>query len=117
MYHNSVNELEEVCEDIISSVKRFVYIIYGCCMRFYSTVVQWTHLQRMKEDIIERVTSKVFGKPSFSKLIMSLYQITSKKQETVYVKRKLELVSLKPRDVGISPYLMLDKFGNLQKIF
>ena len=48
---------------------------------------------------------------------MSLYQITSKKQETVYVKRKLELVSLKPRDVGISPYLMLDKFGNLQKIF
>ena len=37
-----------------------MYILYGACVRFYSTVVEWTFLQQMKEDLIERLTSLVF---------------------------------------------------------
>jgi hypothetical protein len=36
-------------------------ILYGSCVRFYSTVVEWDFLQVMKEDIIERLTSMLFS--------------------------------------------------------
>lgn len=45
-------------------------IIYGCCVRFYSTVVDWEYIQRMNEDLIERMTSKLFENAKFSNLVV-----------------------------------------------
>lgn len=61
-YADNVNseELLELCQDSIAQVKQFMYILYGSCVRFYSTVVEWDFLQQMKEDLIERLTSMVF---------------------------------------------------------
>jgi hypothetical protein len=61
-YADNVNseELLEFCQDSIAQVKQFMYILYGSCVRFYSTVVEWDFLQQMKEDLIERLTSMVF---------------------------------------------------------
>lgn len=36
--------LFEFCEDSIAQVKQFMYILYGSCVRFYSTVVEWDFL-------------------------------------------------------------------------
>ena len=54
-------EFQDFCEDAISQVKQLLYIMYGTCVRFYSTVVEWAYLNRMKEDLIERISSLVFS--------------------------------------------------------
>jgi hypothetical protein len=43
-----------------------MYILYGSCVRFYSTVVEWEYLSLMKEDLIERLTSILFNNDKFS---------------------------------------------------
>jgi hypothetical protein len=62
-------------------------ILYGSCVRFYSTVVEWDFLQVMKEDIIERLTSMLFSNEQFSKSVLSLCREISKEQEIKYCKR------------------------------
>ena len=59
--------LEELVDEALRQLKTFLIIIYGCCVRFYSTVVDWEYIQRMSEDLIERMTSKIFENPTFSK--------------------------------------------------
>jgi hypothetical protein len=46
--------------------------MYGSCVRFYSTVVEWDFLQQMKEDLIERLTSMVFADELFSQTVLKL---------------------------------------------
>ena len=58
--------LSEMVNEALRQLKTFLIIIYGCCVRFYSTVVDWEYIQRMNEDLIERMTSKLFEEPSFS---------------------------------------------------
>jgi hypothetical protein len=69
----------------------------------------------MKEDLIERITSKIFCDESFSNLVLRLCSVTE--TETAYLKRLEQVSNLKPRDVGISPFLTLDRTGNLQQIY
>jgi hypothetical protein len=94
-----------------------MYIIYGSCVRFYSTVVDWSYLQRMKEDLIERITTKVFDNLEFSSLVVSICRQMNQAHEATYLKRLGEVKGIKPRDVGISPFLTLDRTGNLEKVF
>ena len=94
-----------------------MYIIYGSCVRFYSTVVDWSYLQRMKEDLIERITSKVFDNLEFSILVVSICRQMNLAHEVTYFKRLQDVKGIKPRDVGISPFLTLDRTGNLEKVF
>ena len=60
----------EVVEESLRQLRTFLIIIYGCCVRFYSTVVDWEYIQRMSEDLIERMTSKLFEDAEFSQLIV-----------------------------------------------
>ena len=62
--------LTEMVNEALRQLKTFLIIIYGCCVRFYSTVVDWEYIQRMNEDLIERMTSKLFEEPSFSALVV-----------------------------------------------
>lgn len=55
-----------------------MYILYGSCVRFYSTVVEWDFLNQMKEDLIELLTSLVFSNPEFSKTVLQLCYETTK---------------------------------------
>jgi len=59
-------------DEALRQLKTFLIIIYGCCVRFYSTVVDWDYIQRMNEDLIERMTSKLFEDVDFSELVVSL---------------------------------------------
>jgi len=94
-----------------------MYILYGSCVRFYSTVVEWDFLQSMKEDLIERLTSLVFNDEQFSATVLSLCRELSKDKEKLYLKRLEEIEGLKPIHVGISPYLTLDSSGNIVEVF
>jgi hypothetical protein len=38
-------DLFDFCTYSISQVKQFMAILYGSCVRFYSTVVEWEFLQ------------------------------------------------------------------------
>jgi hypothetical protein len=59
-----------------------MYILYGSCVRFYSTVVEWEFLEQMKEDLIERLTSMVFSSQEFSSTVLKLCaEITRENQE------------------------------------
>ena len=50
-------------------------------------------------------------------MVVSLCRASTLELEFNYLKRKNEVQGLKPKDVGVSPYLTLDKTGNLEKIF
>ena len=71
----------------------------------------------MKEDLIERITSKIFDNLEFSNLLVSIYRQVNAANEVKYLKRLEELKGIKPKDVGISPFLRLDRTGNLEKMF
>ena len=64
--------LAELVEEALRQLKTFLIIIYGCCVRFYSTVVDWEYIQRMSEDLIERMTSKLFEDAEFSTMVVQL---------------------------------------------
>lgn len=51
-------------------MKIFLQILFGSCVRFYSTVLDWDYIQAMREDLIERLTSKIFENHEFSTLIL-----------------------------------------------
>jgi hypothetical protein len=71
-------------------------------LRFYSSVVDWAFLNRMKEDLIERVTASVLSTKKFTDLVIALCRVSTLDEETTYVKRKLEVLGIRPKDVGIS---------------
>jgi hypothetical protein len=66
-----------------------MYILYGSCVRFYSSVVEWDFLQQMKEDLIERLTSMVFSDMDFSSIVLSLCKEITKDSEIRLKKRLL----------------------------
>ena len=74
-------ELLDFCEDTLTQVKQFIYILYGSCVRFYSTVIDWNYLQKMKEDIIERLTSNLFNEGSFAELVQGLCRELTRRDE------------------------------------
>lgn len=92
-----------------------MYILYGSCVRFYSTVVEWDFLGQMKEDLIERLTSMVFSEAYLSQTVLRLCHEITTDQNTRYLKRIDELKGLKPVSVGVSPYLTLDKDSNIEQ--
>jgi hypothetical protein len=56
----------------------------------------------MKEDLIERVTASVLSTKKFTDLVIALCRVSTLDEETTYVKRKLEVLGIRPKDVGIS---------------
>ena len=60
----------DLVDESLRQLRTFLIIIYGCCVRFYSTVVDWEYIQRMSEDLIERMTSKLFEDADFSQFIV-----------------------------------------------
>jgi len=110
-------ELSEMAEDYLAQVKQFLYILYGSCVRFYSTVLDPDILEIMKEDLIEVLTSKLFDNSPFSRLVLSLCRETTREQELALQKRLRVLYNLKPKDIGISPYLTLDESSNILQVY
>ena len=80
--------LQEMVEEALRQLKTFLIIIYGSCVRFYSTVVDWDYIQRMSEDLIERMTSKIFQDTDFSRLVVSLCGELTREQDAAYQRIK-----------------------------
>ena len=66
-----------MAEEAIGEVKQFLCIMYGSCIRFYSTVLNNELLDLMKEDLIETLTSIVFSR-AFSKLLIAFCRVSTK---------------------------------------
>ena len=107
----------EVVEESLRQLRTFLIIIYGCCVRFYSTVVDWEYIQRMSEDLIERMTSKLFEDAEFSQLIVQLCGELTKEQDEAYNRIKRDFAKCKPKDVGINAYFTLDHTSKLEQVF
>ena len=111
------SQLIDFCEDSIAQVKQFMYILYGSCVRFYSTVVEWEFLEQMKEDLIERLTSLVFEDKEFSATVLQLCAETTRESQERLIVKLRQIEGLKPIHVGIDEYLTLDKSSNLESVF
>ena len=103
--------------EALDQLKTFLIILYGCCVRFYSTVVDWDYIQRMSEDLIERMTSKLFEDAQFSALIVQLCGELTRDKDSMYQKIKRDFLECIPRDVGINPFFTLDHTSKLEQIY
>ena len=91
--------------------------MYGSSVRFYSTVVDWDYIHTMREDLIERMTSKLFENDVFTNMILQLCGELTRKEEEKYVKIKRDFANMKPKDLGISPFFTLDDTSKLESVF
>ena len=71
----------------------------------------------MKEDLIEKLTSMVFNDSEFSKIVFSLCKEINRESEAKLLNRLSKLEGMKPKHVGISPYLTLDSSSNMESEF
>mmetsp|Transcript_24421 Transcript_24421/g.32719 ORF Transcript_24421/g.32719 Transcript_24421/m.32719 type:complete len:136 (+) Transcript_24421:2003-2410(+) len=71
----------------------------------------------MREDLIERMTSKLFERPSFSNLIIQLCGELTREDDEAYKRIKSEFIKCKPKDVGINPYFTLDHTSKIEQVF
>lgn len=71
----------------------------------------------MKEDLIEKLTSMVFDDNEFSKTVLRLCSEITYDSEVKFLKRLVKLQDMKPKHVGISPYLTLDSSSNMEQEF
>ena len=118
---DELTPLEEALQDLaqegLRQVSQFLILLCSCCVRFYSTVVDWEYINRMREDLIERMTSKLFEKPSFSNLVIQLCGELTRKDDEAYKKIKNEFLLCRPKDVGINNYFTLDSTSKLEQVF
>lgn len=82
--------------DQLAQVKKFMYLLYGVCVRFYSTVVEWHFLDNMKEDLIVELTSMVFASPNFTHTVMDLCREQSKAQQKLLANKISRYEKVKP---------------------
>lgn len=71
----------------------------------------------MNEDLIERMTSKLFEEPSFSALVVQLCGELTREQDEAYQRIKRDFHSCIPKHVGINPYFTLDHTSKLEQVF
>ena len=71
----------------------------------------------MNEDLIERMTSKLFENAEFSELVVQLCGELTRDQDQRYQEIKRDFASCIPKDVGINPYFTLDHTSKIQQVF
>lgn len=71
----------------------------------------------MREDLIERLTSKIFENLEFSNLILYLCRETVRSKEKQYSEAVEKFGQIKPKDVGISPYFTCDETSKLEQVY
>ena len=64
-------------EQALDEIKGFIYILYGTCMRFYSTLLIYSELEEMREDLIERLTTMLFYNENLTHLVLQLCKIST----------------------------------------
>ena len=89
----------------------------ACIVRFYSTVVDWEYIDRMREDLIEIITSKLFGKQVFSDLILQLCCELTRDDDDAYNALTSTFSHCIPKDLGIEPNFTLDHTSDIEKVF
>jgi hypothetical protein len=57
-------------EQALDEIKGFISILYGTCMRFYSTLLIYSELEEMREDLIERLTTMLFYNENLTHLVL-----------------------------------------------
>jgi hypothetical protein len=77
-------------------------------------VLDWDYIQAMREDLIERLTSKIFNNPDFSFVILQLCRETNKKKQKQYLDAVSKMKNIKPKDVGINLYFTCDETSKLE---
>ena len=110
-------KLAEFAEEQIQQVKIFLQIMFGSIVRFYSTVIDWDYIQSMREDLIERLTSKIFDNADFSCLMLQLSCETVRGKQKKYWAAVEKAKKLKPKDVGINLYFTCDETSKLEQVF
>lgn len=71
----------------------------------------------MREDLIERLTSKIFENEDFSHVVLGLCRYQVKSKEKTYHDALAKLSKIKPKDCGISPYFTCDETSKLEQVY
>jgi hypothetical protein len=64
-------------EKALGEIKEFIAILFGSCLRFYSTLLPLVELDEMKEDLIETITTMMFHKKHLTPLVIQLCKIAT----------------------------------------
>ncbi|CDW80265.1 UNKNOWN [Stylonychia lemnae] len=101
---------------ILQDIKVFSCIIYGCCIRFYSTVIKSQELENMKEDLIETLMKCVQGQrlANFSQQVCSIITM----EEDIRLQRQInKFRNVKLIELGLNPMFCLDETSNIMDLF
>ena len=71
----------------------------------------------MREDLIERLTSKIFDNDDFASLMLQLCREITRSKEKQYLATTEKLSKLKPKDVGINLYFTCDETSKLEQVY
>ena len=72
----------------------------------------------MSEDLIERLTSKLFEDEVFSDFVVhQLCGFLTRESDEVYLKMRTDFNECIPKDVGINNYFTLDSTCKLEQVF
>lgn len=71
----------------------------------------------MREDLIERLTSKIFENQDFSSLMLQLCRETVRSKEKQYLEAIEKVANVKPKDFGISLYFTCDDSSKLEQVY
>ena len=93
--------------------------MYGSCQRFYSTLLTYSELEEMKEDLIERITSMLFYNDGLTGLVINLCQIATQEEERKFIQRLTESVELdiNPFTLNVSKYFTLAKNSKIEEAY
>ena len=86
-------------------------MLCSCLVRFYATVVDWEYIARMREDLIERMTSKLFEDLGFSNFVVMLCSKLTEEEDQLYESTKTALSYLQPKDLGLNDYFKMHVNG------
>ena len=79
----------------MSEVKKFLSILYGTVIRFYSPVIPVKELIAMKEDIIEILTSLVV-KGDLYRVLIKLCRLGTRLEEKFLSQKYIDYGKLRP---------------------
>lgn len=83
--------------------------MYGACVRFYNTLLTYSELEEMKEDLIERITTMLFYNDGLTDLVVNLCQFATTEDEGTFKERLGESVTLdmSPTNLAVSKYFTM----------
>eukprot|EP00347_Sterkiella_histriomuscorum_P010941 403374347 len=114
--NEKIKELYKTANQVLQDMKFFSCIIYGSCVRFYSTVAKSQDLEGMREDLIESIMGVVM-KQRLSNFLKQICQIVTKDDDKELQQQIQKFRYLKLNQLGLDSKFCLDESSQIMEKF